>query len=150
MQQKSILSLLVFAAIFFAQIFCLVAQGEDIRVTPLPCPLFKCISGCPYGYVIDQNGCQTCECNPCQFGQPLYKFSCGQGQGQCSNNRGQCKFSAFDNAYCCPRERPGCCPPGPDPALVLCLPATCKHDFNCRVGQKCCGPCFQCVNATNY
>ena len=150
MQRISIVDLFILSAILFVQLFNSAVPANAANTTRVPCPLVKCVGGCPYKYVIDKNGCQTCECNPCRFGQPLSSFPCGRGQGQCSNDRGLCKVSKSDNAYCCPGERSGCCPQGPNSAVALCAPAKCKTDFNCSVGQKCCGPCFTCVNATDY
>jgi hypothetical protein len=129
--------------------FCLPAAIDGTIAIKQPCPLVKCIGPCPNGFIKNKFGCQTCECNPCKFDQPWNKYTCGQGLNTCSANNGLCKISTADFSYCCPYEKPGCCPPGPDPAVVLCLPATCKTDNDCSKGQKCCGPCMQCVDAIN-
>lgn len=150
MQQQSLLGLLVFGVFLFAQSFSSPTAIDDLIANPSDCPQVRCAGPCLNGFVINEKGCPTCECNPCRFGNPIHEIKCGTGLGKCTDNRGLCKVSALDNVYCCPNERPGCCPPGPDPALVLCLPAKCKNDFDCRAGRKCCGPCFTCVNATAY
>ncbi|CAF2064818.1 unnamed protein product [Rotaria magnacalcarata] len=113
------------------------------------CPLIKCIAqNCANGFIVNQYGCTTCECNPCKFGQPLFQYPCGQGQRKCAANEGLCKVSQSDNAYCCPNEHGGCCPPVPFPINFLCLIPNCKNDTQCQVGQKCCRPCSRCINAT--
>ncbi|CAG2255625.1 unnamed protein product [Mytilus edulis] len=52
---------------------------------PYECPQVKCSEPCPYGFVIDANGCQTCECEPrcgavcaisCPFGNVLDENNC--------------------------------------------------------------------------
>lgn len=59
---------------------------------PQPCPYaIRCIEPCPNGYSINKLGCLTCECNPCRFGQPLYKLPCEKGQGTCKTNNDLCK-----------------------------------------------------------
>ncbi|XP_031566431.1 four-domain proteases inhibitor-like [Actinia tenebrosa] len=42
---------------------CTLEKTTDSLPTPprLPCPLRKC-RPCKYGYIVDDNGCQTCEC----------------------------------------------------------------------------------------
>lgn len=113
------------------------------------CPLIRCLPGlCENGFIINQFGCTTCECNPCRFGQPLFRYPCGQGQGNCTAHGGLCKVRKFDHAYCCPNERDGCCPPIPFPQNFFCLKPNCKNDAQCPTGQKCCRPCSRCANIT--
>ena len=150
MKQQSMLSLLVFVTILCGQSDTAPGRSDDTIANVQQCPLVRCAGPCPNGFVINERGCQTCECNPCRFGQPLYKYPCGGGKNICGANKGLCKVGTADIAYCCPKERPGCCPPGPDPSVALCLPAKCKSDYDCPVGKKCCAPCFSCVNATLY
>lgn len=115
------------------------------------CPnVDKCIDSCPYGFIMSKDGCQTCECNPCRYGQPLYKSPCGRGKNTCTANNGLCKVNNADNAYCCPNERSGSCPSNLEESLTLCSSSNCKNDFDCSIGKKCCGSCLQCVNATLY
>ncbi|CAF1008746.1 unnamed protein product [Rotaria sp. Silwood1] len=106
------------------------------------------MSPCPYGYIIDDLGCQTCECNPCQLGLPLNEYPCEEGQSTCSNSKGICTVTAEGNTYCCPTEKSGSCPPSPDPSVVLCLPSNCNNDADCPAREKCCDPCFRCLNVT--
>ncbi|XP_052097514.1 uncharacterized protein ZC84.1-like [Mytilus californianus] len=110
---------------------CKTAQNGVGVCCPYECPLYKCKS-CPYGYVIDANGCQTCTCKPrcgpvcaifCPFGNvldenncptcrcktgckgnvsPLGSISCGSGQQRCPA-RYQCNTpSAGGSGVCCP------------------------------------------------
>ncbi|BFZ18378.1 hypothetical protein BsWGS_21417 [Bradybaena similaris] len=32
-------------------------------VQPPGCPVYKCVSSCPTGYVRDEQGCESCECD---------------------------------------------------------------------------------------
>ncbi|CAC5397517.1 unnamed protein product [Mytilus coruscus] len=113
------------------------AGGGSGVCCPYECPLVRCSEPCPYGYVIDVNGCQTCECKPrcgpvcaisCPFGNvldenncptcrcktgckgnvnPLGSISCGSGQQRCPA-RFQCNTPpAGGSGVCCPYE----CPP---------------------------------------
>ena len=151
MKQQCMLALLVFFTILCGQSdTASVADGATLG-SGQKCPLFKC-TVCPNdNYVIDEGGCQTCECNPCRFGQPLYKYPCGEGKNVCGANKGLCKVGTADLAYCCPKERPGCCPPGPPPGVkIFCPISTCDNDYQCPIGQKCCSPCSRCANATLY
>lgn len=111
------------------------------------CPYaVKCSTQCENGYIFDKEGCQTCDCNPCQFRQPLVKYSCEQDKQTCPTKKCTCTTSSNGNAYCCPNEKLGPCPPSPDPSLVLCLPADCSSDADCLVGQRCCDPCSRCTD----
>lgn len=150
MQRKSTVDLFIVGTIFFVQLFNTATPTNVTSTTRSPCPVLRCTIVCPNKFVIDQNGCPTCECNPCRFGQPLLNVPCGQGQGQCGSSTGLCKVSNLDRAYCCSSERPGSCPQGPNSAVVLCPRKRCETDYNCPNRQKCCGPCFTCVNATEY
>ena len=151
MKQQCMLALLVFFTILCGQSD--IASGADAAKLGFgqQCPLVKCIP-CPNDdYVIDKRGCQTCECNPCRFGQPLYKYPCGEGTNACVANKGLCKVSTAGIAYCCPKGRPGRCPPGPPPGVaILCAQPTCNNDYDCAIGQKCCNPCSACANVTLY
>ena len=98
---------------------------------------------------IMRNGCPTCECNPCVYGQPLTNVTCGNGERQCLAAGGVCKLdSYYDKPYCCPQEHNGCCPPiapdtvpNDDPEILFpCLPK-CYTDGDCKTGEKCCGTC---------
>jgi hypothetical protein len=112
---------------------------------PPPPPCFYCL---PFGNIdfTAINRCPSCECNPCQYGQPLLNITCGQGTGQCAAANGLCKVNSQDKVYCCPKERAGCCPP--PPSIGPCF-ATCTYDTDCSVGKKCCGNCPRtCQNAT--
>lgn len=91
--------------------------------------------------------CRGCECNPCQYGQPLLNITCGKGTGACTKAKGLCKINSSDHVYCCPNERTGCCPP-PKSTVGPCI-ARCTNDYDCQVGQKCCGNCPRtCQNVT--
>ena len=98
-------------------------------------------------YII-RNGCPTCECNPCVYGQPLEDVSCGNKENTCLSAGGLCKVHPwYDRAYCCPKEHDGCCPPMPadkvsdDPDILFpCLPQ-CETDADCKQSEKCCGTC---------
>ena len=141
--KQQFIGILLFAVIFW------VKSDADTITFRRPCPLIRCIAqNCENGYIVNIYGCQTCECNPCKFGQPLFKFPCGQGQSQCTANKDLCKISNFDNAYCCPNERLGCCPPVPFPQTFMCIEPDCTNDTDCKVGEKCCRPCSRCTNAT--
>lgn len=145
MRQQFTITLLV-AIIFWAKSDDSNVKAEILR--PL-CPLIRCLlPNCENGYIVNQYGCTTCECNPCKFGQPLFEYPCGQGQNSCVPNGGLCKVSNSDDAYCCPNEHPGCCPPISSPRVVLCFKPNFQTDAQCEVGQKCCGPCLACVNVT--
>lgn len=146
MRQQFIITLFV-TIIFWAKSDDLTVKTDIKR--PILCPLIRCIlPNCPNGNIVNQYGCETCECNPCKFGQPLFQFPCGQGQNTCASNGGLCKISNSDNAYCCPNERPGCCPPVSFPRIIFCVKSNCQTDAQCEVGQKCCAPCSICVNVT--
>jgi hypothetical protein len=115
---------------------------------PPPPPCFYCL---PFGNIdfTAINRCPSCECNPCQYGQPLLNITCGQGTGQCAAANGLCKVNSQDKVYCCPKERAGCCPPPPPPSFIGPCFATCTYDTDCPVGKKCCGNCPRtCHNAT--
>lgn len=150
MHQRSIVILLISLLVGFLRSYALPTPIIDHTAYPTPCTPIFCFNQCPNGFVLDQNGCQTCDCNPCRFGQPLYNSPCGQGQNLCAANKGLCKVSTFDNAYCCPNERPGGCPATANPTVALCPRSKCNTDFDCSVGRKCCGWCKQCVNATVF
>ena len=71
-----------------------------------------CAIYCPYGNVLDANGCPTCRCNPspCKNGQsPLDGYFCGNGSNQkeCPSNS-TCVIAPNDAyAVCCPRWKTG-------------------------------------------
>ncbi|XP_063438104.1 cysteine-rich motor neuron 1 protein-like isoform X1 [Mytilus trossulus] len=109
---------------------CKIAENGVGVCCPYECPVYKCKS-CPYGYVIDGNGCQTCTCKPrcppvclifCPFGnvmdanncptcacktgcignvKPL-SVSCGPGQSRCPGTYQCITPSAGGKGVCCP------------------------------------------------
>jgi hypothetical protein len=83
MRQQFIITLLL-AIIFWAKSDdSTEAPNLNAEILRPICPLIRCIlQNCDNGYIVNQAGCTTCECNPCKFGQPLFKFPCGQGQNQ--------------------------------------------------------------------
>jgi hypothetical protein len=136
--QQCILILLFLTEIFYVQVCSLPTVIDETVVISQPCPLVKCAGPWLYGFIINKLGCQTCKRKPCKFGQPLYKYSCGQGLNTCSANNDHCKMSTNDFVYCCPSS--------PDLALVVCLPSSCKNDEDCSSEQKCCGPYSRCID----
>ena len=122
---------------------------QSNSATTTPCPLLPCFFCLPYGNINfgTQPPCRGCECNPCQYGQPLLNITCGKGTDKCAKAEGLCKVNSQDYVYCCPNERIGCCPP-PTSTIGPCL-ARCTNDYDCQVGQKCCGSCLRtCQNVT--
>ncbi|XP_076080973.1 uncharacterized protein LOC143051872 isoform X1 [Mytilus galloprovincialis] len=109
---------------------CKIAENGIGVCCPYECPVYKCKS-CPYGYVIDANGCQTCTCKPrcppvcaifCPFGnvmdanncptcacktgckgnvKPL-SVSCGPGQTRCPGTYQCITPPAGGKGVCCP------------------------------------------------
>ncbi len=140
-----LLAFMVILQIHSADSFVLTRRNiinQPLCLTTAICPV-KCKR-----YII-RNGCPTCECNPCVYGQPLSNVSCGDGEQKCLSAGGLCKIhSWYDKPYCCPQENDGCCPPIPvdtipnnDPDILFpCLPL-CYTDADCKQGQKCCGTC---------
>ncbi|UJR32254.1 hypothetical protein I4U23_019719 [Adineta vaga] len=108
MNSKMIFILLLGTIIFNVESLSLPAIPDEKVIGAKICPQIKCIAPCPNGFVINERGCSTCDCNPCKCGQPLHKYPCGQGQGVCSTVKGVCKVSIYDNAYCCPNESINC------------------------------------------
>ncbi len=133
--------------IIIGLLITMIGQSNNIK-TPI-CPVLPCFYCKSYGNIdFGLNPpCHGCQCNPCQYGQQILNIICGQGTGKCATAKGLCKINSADNAYCCPNEREGCCPPriltiGPCYAL-------CANDYDCKVGEKCCGGCPRiCQNAT--
>ncbi len=136
--------------IIISLLVTMIIQSTNTKTTTTPCPLLPCYYCQPYGD-IDFGitpPCHGCECNPCQYGQPLLNITCGKGSGKCATAKGLCKINSADKAYCCPNEREGCCPPRTS-TIGPCY-ALCTHDYDCKVGQKCCGGCPRiCQNATS-
>ncbi|CAC5397524.1 unnamed protein product [Mytilus coruscus] len=67
-----------------------------------------CAIACPFGYVLDENNCPTCECKTgCAANvKPLPSTSCGSGQRRCPPPY-QCNTpSAGGSGVCCPYECP--------------------------------------------
>ena len=145
----SLILLTVIIALSNAEVETLVKPAQSNAIICLStafCPV-KCKR-----YIM-RNGCPSCECNPCVFGEPLQNLTCGKGEHTCGSNGGICKVNAaLDKIYCCPKEREGCCPyteetVNNDPDILFpCLPQ-CDSDADCKPGQKCCGKCPpQCVD----
>jgi hypothetical protein len=123
--------------------------GQSDNITTTSCPLLPCFFCLPYGNIDfgSKPPCHGCECNPCQYGQPLLNIKCGRGTGRCAQAKSLCKINSADNVYCCPNERTGCCPPETSP-IGPCY-ADCTYDYDCQVGQKYCGNCLRvCQNVT--
>lgn len=150
MKQTSIIILLFVGFILYVESkdTDVLDSGNSLKKKP-PCPMIKCMArDCPYGRVIDENGCNTCECNPCKFGQPDYVHLCGDydnGYRKCEPRYGTCKDSEYGNKYCCPEEDPGECPAYLLQIKMMCRDPNCETDFDCPIKQKCCSPCARCV-----
>ena len=137
--QSSLILLLVIVGLSNAQTNSPIQIDKPICLSTVFCPI-KCKR-----YVM-RNGCPTCECNPCVFGQPL-NFTCGTKKRECSSNGGFCKVHALsDKMSCCPQEHEGCCPYTPDiettdPDILFPCLAKCSSDADCKANEKCCGTC---------
>ena len=150
MRKQSTVALLIILVFSFIEVFSNPTPIIDPDYYIPGCTDIYCFNDCPRGYIVNGDGCQTCECNPCRFGQPLSDVPCGQGQNQCTSNNGLCKVSTNDEAYCCPNERPGGCPVSANSTTSSSSQPQCQTDFDCTAGRKCCGSPAKCVNATNF
>ncbi|KAG2393195.1 hypothetical protein C9374_009772 [Naegleria lovaniensis] len=67
-------------------------QGLSIAKPPgRPCPVFRCMRACEYGYKVNEYGCPTCTCLkqrkcptfycfvPCKHGYAKDKYGCQKG-----------------------------------------------------------------------
>ncbi|CAC5397521.1 unnamed protein product [Mytilus coruscus] len=116
---------------------------------PYECPLYKCKS-CPYGYVIDANGCQTCTCKP-RCG-PVCAISCPFGNVMDENNCPTCRCKTVCPQIKCSRpclngykhDMNGC-------QTCQCLPACEKGtpQGTCRFGPLDSKPCPSGTYCTN-
>ncbi|ESO98052.1 hypothetical protein LOTGIDRAFT_201804 [Lottia gigantea] len=81
------------------------------------CPVVDCLQYCEFGYRLDSNGCQTCQCkkSPCEDEAPMTldstgnTINCGRGGVRCPSNS-ECKIHPADRyAVCCPKVCPPVC-----------------------------------------
>ena len=83
-----------------------------------PCPIPLCITRCPQGFVLDEMGCQTCDCvtpgpdpidpppcasvacaprsEPCRFGLVIDENGCSSS---CDCRRDLCEVGLYTNIY---------------------------------------------------
>jgi len=115
-------------------------ECQAIREQTQSCKHFHCSLNCPYGYEVDEAGCERCQCHkPCQ------NIIC-QANEVCTMIHVNCT----SNEYCpavpaCLTIKPGQCPyliPQSSDCTLQC-----RNDYECSFNEKCCsnGCGTQCV-----
>ncbi|ESO03446.1 hypothetical protein HELRODRAFT_173742 [Helobdella robusta] len=115
-----------------------VGSGDcDSRSDTGTCPSLRCSTACRYGYVPDDNGCQTCEClNACVTG-------CGGEQICAMTDLGSSTTTCtFPFKLCCPPQKTLISPFYPLNYCSNCFPGCYKA--LCPPGKKCCPDYFGC------
>jgi hypothetical protein len=90
------------------------------QVTPPPVCGPVCDIFCPYGHMIDANGCQLCGCNPAPptCGGPACAIFCPYGQVIAPSGCPVCSCNPPPTVTVCPVEK--CTTPRPASASVMC------------------------------
>lgn len=112
------------------------SHTEDTAVAdPRSCDNILCARSCPYGFKVDANGCQTCNCaDLCE------SIRCPTGTECVVIENDFCTEEPCESYPACKPSpilysKPGACPLAD---LVKCTNVTCVNDHDCEGSQKCC------------